>query len=307
MSTLQLGSAAIPIKDYECSCDGVYLPKEQLRLWLYVNMTDACNAACPFCVNAGAGSGHLLSPELFGKTLEKVKTYISGISLTGGEPVLNPALLEETVRVIEGIISPNIELDLVTNGTNLNKLPYLRGLERFATIHLSRHTADDEINRRLMRWSDAPSQQEITAVFRDLPDPGCTVLNCVLQKDGVHDLVSASDYLEAAADIGTANVSFIGMFKANEWCREQYISPEALKVQGDKRYFVWNHFTDHEYCHCLSGDYQARHRYVRFYYRCPGTVEPPYCRQLVYGADNVLMTGFGKSSTIITLGKEEIS
>ena len=126
-----------------------------------------------------------------------------------------------------------------------------------------------------------------------------TVLNCVLQKNGVHNLESVRAYLEMAAEIGAANVSLIGMFLANDYCRENYISPEILDFSGDCRFSIWNHFHDHDYCQCSSGDYKAEAGYVRYYYRCPGNVaKPDYCRQLVYGTDNQLRAGFGDAPTI---------
>lgn len=299
MRTLKIFNTVIPIKDYECSPDGVYLPKSELRLWLYVHITDRCNAACPFCINSEASSEHGFDRSAFSMMLEKISPYVSGISLTGGEPMLDTRLLEDVVAIIDRTVAPDIELDLVTNGTSLDRLPHLRGLERFTTIHLSRHAIDDPVNCRLMRWQAAPSLQTIAGVFRDLPDPGCTVLNCVLQKYGVYDILSISAYLEKAAEIGAANVSFIGMFLANGYCRDNYISPDTLGLQSDERYDIWSRFSDHEYCHCLTGDYRAKERYIRFYYRCPGAVVSPYCRQLVYGTDNQLRQGFGKAKEIV--------
>lgn len=115
----------------------------------------------------------------------------------------------------------------------------------------------------------------------------------------IHDLRTTSDYLEMAADICASNVSFIGMFEANSFCKEQYISPATLGFEKDSRYSIWNRFHDHQFCQCLTGDYRARNCYIRFYYRCPGTVIMPlYCRQLVYGADNVLRQGFGDAEPI---------
>ena len=126
-----------------------------------------------------------------------------------------------------------------------------------------------------------------------------TVMNCVLQQRGVHDLESVRAYLEMAAWIGAANVSLIGMFKANNYCRINYISPANLDLSGDPRFTVWNHFHDYDYCQCLSGDYRAQSGYIRFYYRCPGkTAGPDVCRQLVYGSDNVLRAGFGNAEVI---------
>ncbi|WP_458870168.1 hypothetical protein, partial [Enterococcus faecium] len=81
------------------------------------------------------------------------------------EPMLDIALLENTLAAIEGIVSPSVQLDLVTNGTNVAQLPYVRGLDRLTTIHVSRHAAEDEANRRLMGWHDAPPATELANAF----------------------------------------------------------------------------------------------------------------------------------------------
>lgn len=300
MRSLCIGRTVLAVKDYECSQDEEYIPKKELRLWLYVQLTNSCNAACSFCVNAANPSKGCFDVSAFSKTLTQIEPYVSGISLTGGEPMLDIPLLEEVVAAVDAQIDRRIELDLVTNGTELNRLPNLRGLDQFATIHISRHASDDAANRRLMGWRDAPSAAEMASVIRNLPDPGCIVLNCILQKKGVHDLESASEYLEMAASIGAANVSFIGMFQANDYCREHYVSPAALGLYSDARYAMWNHFQDYEYCQCSTGDYKAKDRYIRFYYRCPGAVRSPnYCRQLVYGPDHALRQGFGKAPEVL--------
>ncbi len=299
MRSLRIGKTTLQLKDYECSIDGSYLPKPDLRLWLYVNVTGGCNAACPFCINPPKRLHQSIDVHTFSATLEQIESHVSGISITGGEPMLDVALLEDTIAAIEGIVSPSVQLDLVTNGMNLTRLPHLRGLSRLTTIHVSRHATSDEVNRRLMGWQDAPSTSELAKAFDCLPDPGATVLNCVLQKGGVHDLASAMEYLEMAASIGASNVSFIGMIRANPYCARNHVSPATLGFESGEKVSIWNHFHDHDFCQCSTGDYRARDGYIRFYYRYPGTSTPPsYCRQLVYGADNVLRQGFGNSPEI---------
>ena len=89
------------------------------------------------------------------------------------------------------------------------------------------------------------------------------------------------------------------MFKANPFCSVNYVSPAVLKPEKDPRFTVWNHFHDHEYCQCSSGDYMAAAGYIRYYFRCPGKAsDPNVCRQLVYGADNILRAGFGNARII---------
>ena len=302
MGKLQLGGTLLECKDYECSQDDVYPPKEKIRLWLYINLTDVCPAGCPFCVYSSAGRNikKHVDPEKLLKTLSRISPFVSGVTLTGGEPMTNIPLLEEAIQAVRETVPPEIELDMVTNGLNIERLPELCGLERIATVHVSRHAAEDEQNASLMRWKEAPSAEMMKNAFSALKDPGLTVLNCVLQKNGVHDMESVRSYLEMAAGIGAANVSLIGMFLANDYCRENYISPAMLDFSGDQRFTVWNHFHDHEYCQCSTGDYKAKAGYIRYYYRCPANIPgPDCCRQLVYGTDNILRSGFGNAESII--------
>lgn len=303
MGTLQIGRALLECKDYECSQDDVYYPKEKLRLWLYITLTDICPAACPFCVYSaeGGSTGQHIDPEKLREVLQQIAPLVSGVSITGGEPMTDIPLVEEVIRMVGETVPPDIELDMVTNGLNIEKLPEIRGLKRVTTVHVSRHAVEDDRNAELMRWKNAPSMETLKNAFSALQDPGMIVMNCVLQEGGIRDLASVRTYLEMAAWIGAANVSFIGMFKANDYCRRNYISPATLDLSGDPKFTVWNHFHDHEYCQCLTGDYKAQSKYIRFYYRCPGKVPgPEVCRQLVYGADNLLRAGFG-NATIIEL------
>ena len=301
MGKLRIGNTLLECKDYECSQDDIYLPKAKLRLWLYIQLTDLCPANCPFCVYASGGreAKNHIDPDQLRHTLRQISPFISGVSLTGGEPMADIPLLEDAVLAVTEAIPPEIELDMVTNGLHIEKLSSIRGLQRFTTIHISRHAVDDELNRSLMGWHDAPSAEDLKEAFSHLPDRGMTVLNCVLQKSGVHDLESVRKYLEMAAWMGAANVSLIGMFSANEYCRENYVSPAALEMSDDSGFTVWNHFHDHDFCQCSTGDYKARTGYVRYYYRCPGkNPGPGYCRQLVYGTDNLLRAGFGNAGVI---------
>ena len=300
MREIQFGRQTVLAKDYECSQNEIYVPKEQIRLWLYINLKDACPAGCPFCVHASAhqNSGHL-NPDRLRQVLSIIAPQISGVSLTGGEPMLDLPLLEDVIAVLQESVLPSIDLDIVTNGCRLETLPALRGIDRFATIHVSRHAVDDETNAALMNWQDAPTRHLLQEVFADIHDPGAIVLNCVLQKRGVHDLDSAMRYLEMAAEIGAANVSFIGMFPVNDYCRDHYVFPGSFDFQADQRFQIWNQFHDYDYCRCTTGDYRANRRYIRFYCRCPGEkLAPTYCRQLVYGADDKLRQGFGPAAVI---------
>lgn len=294
MRIIQIADRQIAIKDYYCSENGDYILKEDGKLWLYVNLTDVCPAACPFCVNPGRNTGMTdFNLSVFRETLKRIRPCVYGISFTGGEPMLDPELLNQAIEVTAEIMGRDIEIDMVTNGIHLGMIPSMSSVSRLDSIHLSRHRINDQENREIMGFN-APGISDIQEVLLKLDDPAQIVLNCVLSKNGISSVDMAAEYLEMAADIGVSNSSFIAMIPANEYCRKEYINPETLDFKADSRFHIWNHFHDHEYCSCSSGDYKAQNRSVRFYYRMPGCKKAPFARQLVYTSDNHLLNGFGQ-------------
>ena len=124
MKEIVIGKRTLHIKDYHCAAfDGEHIPRNDNKLWLYVNVTDICNAVCPFCVNPSRANGrNSFSVSVFKQILEKVSPFVYGVSITGGEPMLYPKLVDEVALIVTDIIGTNIELDLVTNGTKLNEM-----------------------------------------------------------------------------------------------------------------------------------------------------------------------------------------
>ena len=291
---IKIGNQKLNIKDYYCAGrDEVCLPREDGKLWLYIHLTSECNASCPFCVSAAerkASGGGKVSLSLLKECLSVLSGRISGVSVTGGEPMLYPDLTDRVAELVMDTL-PDAMLDLATNGTNLESILSLRTLDAFEGIHISRHSPDDRINDRVF-GRVMPKAEEIRRLLSGMSDPAKIVFNCVMQKGLVDSEQALIDYLEMAAFAGVRNTSFIGMFRANDYCREKYISPSLLELKNPG-FHIWNHFHDHDFCSCSSGSYDAAAGPVRFYYRCPGRSRAPYTRQLVYTADNRLLAGFG--------------
>ncbi|MGC9344788.1 MAG: anaerobic ribonucleoside-triphosphate reductase activating protein, partial [Bacteroidales bacterium] len=86
-----------------------------------VVFTQGCNLTCPFCHNPGLipyqGPDHFPEEEFFA-FLEKRKGKLDGISITGGEPLLQPDLIPFIKRINE--MGFKVKLD--TNGTLPKKL-----------------------------------------------------------------------------------------------------------------------------------------------------------------------------------------
>ena len=91
-----------------------------------VLFSQGCNLACPFCHNGGLipvnkRENNYLEPELIERFLSERKGFLDGVVFSGGEPTLQPDLLQ-MITAVKGL-GYLIKLD--TNGTNTAVLQYL--------------------------------------------------------------------------------------------------------------------------------------------------------------------------------------
>ena len=292
MKSIVIGDQELQIKDYYCANDGKYLDRQDGKLWLYVNLTDICNGACPFCINPSVKNGrNTIDPAAYREMLLRIKDFLYGVSFTGGEPMLYPDLANQIIAITHEICGAHIEKDLVTNGTGFERILDLLDIEHLDSVHLSRHMIKDAENDKLFGFSTV-SAEDIATVVAKMEDPAQIVLNCVLMAGGVDTTQRMSHYLEFAAGLGVRNVSFIGLSRHNEYCEANYIDPRQLDMSHDARFHIWNEYCDCEYCSCSSGSFDAGNGSIRFYYRRMGEKKAPYARQLVYTADGRLLAGF---------------
>ena len=292
MRSIVIGNQELKIKDYHCAQDDNYLEKPDGKLWLYVNLTDICNGKCQFCINPSVKDGkNKIDPSSYREMLTKIKEYIYGVSLTGGEPMLFPDLANEIIGITHEICGSQVEKDMVTNGTGFAGILDSLDIDHLDSVHLSRHMITDRENDAVFGFSTATSD-EIKSVIAKMDDPAQIVFNCVLMAGGVDTTQRISHYLEFASGLGVRNVSFIGLSRHNEFCEDNYIDPRQLDMKHDARFHIWNEYHDHEYCSCSSGSYDAGNGSIRFYYRRMGEKKAPYARQLVYTADGRFLAGF---------------
>lgn len=293
MQSIWIGNQLLSIKDYYCSGGSGYFPRTDRKLWLYVNLTDICNGNCPFCINPGRKAG--ISPfdmGTFQDTLNRVREHVYGISLTGGEPMLTPYLVDDAVGAIADVFRNGEEIDLVTNGFQFDNILKLKNQASIFSIHLSKHRLSDDANDAFFGFHTV-SWNELNQILSRLDDPGAIVLNCVVMKGGIDSVSQVKAYLEKASATGVRNVSFIGMNRCNSFCEEHYLDPFDLKLDEDPQIHIWSRYADYDYCHCMSGSYDGETCSIRFYLRGMGKACAAYTRQLVYTEDNRLLAGFG--------------
>ena len=88
--------------------------------------TQGCNFKCPYCHNPDlifkdSASKEYMALDYFWDFLENRRNFLDGVVITGGEPTLQPDLIE----FIEEIKKRNFKVKLDTNGSQPEKISFL--------------------------------------------------------------------------------------------------------------------------------------------------------------------------------------
>lgn len=296
MKTINLFGHDIIARDTLCSTDPKDLKVVDPSLRLYIKLTDACNADCLFCANKESRD----FGNLDFKKLEFVIRYLldrgllHGISITGGEPMINPDKMNMLLNLIYGI-DPNMEVAISTNGYNLRSFLDMEHVNKLESIHISRHHYDDEINYSIFGSREVASTEDIIALQEGLDDKRIININTLVMKDYIEDLREIKKMLNYVGDVGVYKNGFVSLMKCNQFSRDHFINFNDIFSSLDESFYLGHHFYNGEYCECVDGVYLTdKDKMVEFYARMVKDCECPYTTQLVYTSDNRVTAGFGK-------------
>jgi MoaA/NifB/PqqE/SkfB family radical SAM enzyme len=155
-------------------------------LWhLHIKFCECCNAKCDFCIEQEScrKENPLFVIYRVDKMLKEQKKagILNSVSVTGGEPtiMLNfPFLCDVLYRHRENIKF----LTLNTNGSNIDIIPAMDLQSVFDFINVSRHSIDDEENRRIFRTNKVPDLKHLRA-YKELWCYETKMrIQCVMQK-----------------------------------------------------------------------------------------------------------------------------
>jgi molybdenum cofactor biosynthesis enzyme MoaA len=200
---------------------------------LSVYSAQACNARCPFCVEElrPASRGVELTLQKAAerddavyftrleRTLEALRPLDPSVSVTGGEPSLDPRL-PAILRLLAGHGAR--KRTLTTNGTGLLDIREGRSVMEWITacgvrhLNISRAHPDQEVNARLMRLADGLTLDQLRQVVQTARAGGTRVrLSCVLVRGAIDDYAGVLAYLDFAAALGVDNVIFRQLMKTD--------------------------------------------------------------------------------------------
>ena len=296
MKTINLFGHDIIVRDTLCSTDPSKLKQVNPSLRLYIKLTDACNADCLFCANKESRD----FGNLDFRKLEFVIRYLldrgllHGISITGGEPMMNPDKMNMLLNLIYGI-DPNMEVAISTNGYNLRSFLDMEHVNKLESIHISRHHYDDEVNYSIFGSREVASTEDIIALQEGLDDKRIININTLVMKDYIEDLREIKKMLNYVGDVGVYKNGFVSLMKCNQFSRDHFINFNDIFSSLDESFYLGHHFYNGEYCECVDGVYLTdKDKMVEFYARMVKDCECPYTTQLVYTSDNRVTAGFGK-------------
>ena len=296
MKTINLFGHDIIVRDTLCSTNRDDLKKVEPSLRLYIKLTDACNADCLFCANRESrdfGNLNFRKLEFVIRYLLE-KGLLHGISITGGEPMMNPDKMNSLLNLIYSI-DPDMEVAISTNGYNLRSFLDMEHVNKLESIHISRHHYDDEVNYSIFGSRDVASTEDIIVLQEGLDDKRIININTLVMKDYIDDLREIKKMLNYVGDVGVYKNGFVSLMRCNQFSRDHFINFNDIFKALDESFYLGHHFYNGEYCECVDGVYLTdNQKIVEFYARMVKECQCPYTTQLVYTSDNKVTAGFGK-------------
>ena len=224
----------------------------------YINITNACNAKCEFCLNAcNKDVGKLDLVEL--KTiLDKISPHISRISISGGESLLYPEELEKLLKLVQEY---NKTIIVNTNGSFLIQNVEMLNKYDIESIQLSRHHYEDDKNDELFKIKTISFEElkkiQLNADLR---------INCLLIKNYIDSKEEIINFLEKISETEIAQVGFISMTQVNDYAKQNFVDYRYIINDLGPDFVETQRLCDGNECSCNHNLYVAKNGKTIFVY-----------------------------------------
>lgn len=294
MKKIELFNQEILVKDSLCGPTPKSRYEVEPSLRLYIKVTDYCNADCKFCANGTCtdfGKIDLIKLEFVIRYL-KENNRLHSISLTGGEPMINPDIVNDILNLIWNI-DKNIDVQISTNGLNLRKIASFDNPNNLESVHISRHHYDDKKNIEIFGTKTIATTEDIMFLQDALTNKKIININTLAMKGYIENLENIKRMLDYVGDTGVYKNGFVSLMKCNEYAKKHFINFNDIFNNLDKNFLLAHRFYSGEYCECIDGIYTSKNaKFVEFYARMVKECNCPYVNQLVYTSDNKVTAGF---------------
>ena len=184
---------------------------------LNIKLLNSCNGKCTFCIAAGTPNRKSADAKKFIDIANSMKEF-SKVDVLGGEPTLYPDLVE----VLKGIRPYKKEINIISNGSNLNVikecLPYLD------KITLSIHSFDYKKNATGV-VIDEKALKNINKNKGSVE----TIAAVVVTKDTISNLKEIKAYAKKAKKLGFSAIKLMELVTSNE--NIDFVNLQDLLIQ----------------------------------------------------------------------------
>ena len=270
---LEIFGKEISTRQLSCSMNGFESEKILPYINFYVQVTNHCQANCPFCIyhNNESEEGKFDFVK-YKEILQELSKYpVKKFNFTGGEPLLFSWLFSEIVECTNDYFkkSNNItEITLNTNGNSnwiFDVVPYSK---YFDYIALSRHHYLDDKNYEIFETKSIISADNIVKFNKDID---CKLqLRCNLISGYIDSNESIREYMNFWMDRDITDFGFVTLAPNNEYCKTHQVQFNDLIKEDDDLITNFTHkrIEDGEvYCACSNYVYKHNGTFATLYSR----------------------------------------
>lgn len=283
---MQLFGKEIQLRTHDCSICGLMANPIKPYVNLYVKVTNACNASCPFCSNEHCGSTADFDIGKFFNILDEIcrsGIRLNRINLTGGEPSVNSAL----VRELLDRMGSDRRLDAVQIQINTNLLSdeahRLAMHPRLDAISISRHHPDG-----FLKPSDGQK-------LGGLPN-GKVNLSYVLVKGLNDNAETARKMMDLAISNRIPHLGFVELMAVNEYAQSHHVSLSDIDWDSIPGLRKEREQCNGTFCQCSNYVYCSNGRFLDVYMR--NYADPTYCKSSLLFDGQYLRQGFQSDNII---------
>ena len=284
----------IAVKEFDCQLGTMKPTRTAPFVNLFVKVTSGCNAHCLFCSNAGCRPVHgdfdvekLLTAI---RLLRESGIRVNRVNITGGEPSVVPALVENILQRAEEREFGNLHLHLNTNGL-LPQSQQLMRHPRWDSISMSLHHYDTGRLSELYGCA-IPSG----AFSSDGIDLQKVNVSCNLVKGYIDNAEEAHRMLDFALDLNIRRIGFVALLKMNGFCREHFVDLEDIHIDDIPHVYFTKSMCRWTDCKCSNYLYNKDLKVLEIYMR--NYANPQYCESSLVYDGQYLRQGFHDDNII---------
>lgn len=261
---------------------------------LFVKVTKGCNARCLFCSNADT-----IPPSKCFDTnkliriiveLQKVGIKVNRVNITGGEPSIVPAIVNEILQQVEDNHLDSVHLHLNTNGL-LPQSQELMRHPRWDSISMSLHHYDIDKLSELYGCKIHEDAFKFEGVNKQKLNVSCNLI-----KGYIDNPKEAHKMLDFALELGIPRIGFVALMKVNDYCKERFIDLEDIHIDTIPHVYFTKSMNRGKDCKCSNYLYNKDLKILEIYMR--NYANPLYCESSLMFDGEYLRQGFHDNNII---------